>query len=272
MKNDFQSDLKSEQKQDSKSELNKYLNRYDRQINLKEISESGQLKLKDASVLVVGAGGIGCPLLSYLTAAGIGKLGILDFDQVEISNLHRQVLFNESQASLSKANSAKENLQKLNSETEYVTFETSLGKSNGPEIINGFDIIADATDNFKSRYIINDLCVKYDKPLIWGAVNKFELQVSVFNFNGGATFRCAYPEVRSGINIQNCEEQGVIGPVPGMTAMLMAGEIIKIITDCGEILSDRILVFNMLRSEFKKIKIKRDPLQVEKAFEDILKK
>lgn len=245
--------------------------RYKRQTTLKEIGESGQIKLNNASVLVIGAGGIGCPLLSYLSAAGIGKIGIADFDKVELTNLHRQVLYTEDQTGSSKAFSASENLLKMNSETEYKVFETFVGKSNGNDIINEFDIIADATDNFKSRYIINDLCVINNKPFVWGAVNKFELQVAVFNYNSGATFRCAYPENLSAANIQNCEEQGVIGPVPGMTGMLMAAEVIKIITGSGEVLSDQILIGNVLRSEFRKIKIKRDPVQIEKAYENIRK-
>ncbi|MFZ1320095.1 MAG: HesA/MoeB/ThiF family protein [Ignavibacteria bacterium] len=243
------------------------LKRYDRQTILKEIGVSGQEKLMKASVLVIGAGGIGCPLLSYLSAAGVGKIGIADYDKVELTNLHRQVLYYEDQTGRSKAFSASENLLKMNSETEYKVFETSIGKSNGKDIICEFDIIADATDNFKSRYIINDLCVTNNKPFVWGAVNKFELQVAVFNYNGGATFRCAFPENFTNINIQNCEEQGVIGPVPGMTGMLMAAEVIKIITGSGEVLSDQILIGNILRSEFKKFKIKRDPAQIKKAFE-----
>ena len=245
--------------------------RYERQTVLKEIGESGQKELKKASVLVIGAGGIGCPLLSYLSVAGIGKIGIVDYDKVELSNLHRQVLYNEDQTGRSKALSATENLLKMNSETEYKVFETSIGKSNGNDIISEFDLIADGTDNFKSRYIINDLCVINNKPFVWGAVNKFELQVAVFNYNSGATFRCAYPENLSAANIQNCEEQGVIGPVPGMTGMLMAAEVIKIITGSGEVLSDQILIGNVLRSEFRKIKIKRDPVQIEKAYENIRK-
>jgi len=256
-----------------KSEQNKNINykRYERQTILKEIGESGQKELMKASVLVIGAGGIGCPLLSYLSATGIGKIGIADYDKVELSNLHRQVLYNEDQTGRSKALSAADNLLKMNSETELKVFETFIGKSNGADIIKEFDIIADATDNFKSRYIINDLCVINNKPFVWGAVNKFELQVAVFNYNGGATFRCAYPENFSAVNIQNCEEQGVIGPVPGLTGMLMAGEIIKILTGSGEILNDQILIGNILKSDFRKIKLIRDPEQIEKAFEGIRK-
>ncbi|MBK8981470.1 MAG: HesA/MoeB/ThiF family protein [Ignavibacteria bacterium] len=235
------------------SETNK-TERYERQIRLKEIGADGQKKLKEASVLVIGAGGIGCPLLSYLCAAGIGKIGIVDFDKVDISNLHRQVLYNEAQTGMYKSEAALENLIKLNSETKFRVFNTSLGKSNGGNIIREFDIIADATDNLRSRYIINDLCLEKKKPLIWGAVNKFELQVSVFNFNGGADLRKLFPEINSDVNLKSCEEQGVTGPVPGMAAMLMSAEAIKIITGCGVVMSNEMLIINMLSNDYRKIK------------------
>lgn len=227
--------------------------RYERQIRLKEIGAEGQMKLKEASVLVIGAGGIGCPLLSYLCAAGVGKIGIVDFDKVDITNLHRQVLYNEVQTGMYKTEAALNNLIRLNSETEFSVFNTSIGKSNGGNIIREFEIVADATDNLRSRYIINDLCIEKKKPLIWGAVNKFELQVSVFNYNGGTDLRKVFPEINSDANLKSCEEQGVTGPVPGMAAMLMSAEAIKIITGCGVVLSNEMLIINTLNNEYRKI-------------------
>ncbi|HAY35093.1 MAG TPA: HesA/MoeB/ThiF family protein [Ignavibacteria bacterium] len=229
------------------------VNRYERQIRLKEIGTDGQMKLKKASVLVIGAGGIGCPLLSYLCASGVGKIGIADYDKVDISNLHRQVLYNESQTGMYKTEAAMENLIRLNSETEFRIFNTSVGKTNGRNIIGDFDIIADATDNLRSRYIINDLCVEMKKPLIWGAVNKFELQVSVFNCSGGTDLRKVFPEINPEANLKSCEEQGVTGPVPGLAAMIMSAEAIKIITGCGAVLCNEMLIINTLTNEFRKI-------------------
>lgn len=211
-------------------------------------------------MLVVGAGGIGCSLLSYLSAAGTGTLGIADSDKVDITNLHRQVLFNEDQTGESKAESAADNLKKMNSGTEYKIFNEHLGKLNSESIVSEFDIVADATDNFRSRYIINDICVKLGKPLIWGAVSRFELQVSVFNFENGPDLRTAFPENLTAGNVGNCGEQGVIGPAAGITAMLMASEIIKIITGAGKILSGELLYADLLTSEFRKIRIKSPEL------------
>lgn len=245
--------------------------RYKKQIILKEVGEEGQKKLSEAKVLVAGAGGLGCPVISYLAAAGTGKIGIVDFDKIEISNLHRQVIFNESQIGNSKAVSAYENISGLNHEIEFEVHDLALNKINGFEIISQYDIIADATDNFKSRYLINDICVITEKPFVMGSINKFEGQVAVLNYKDGPTYRCIYPETPNDAAAINCEQSGVIGSVCGIVGTIMANEIIKIILGAGELMSGEILLVNTLSSEFKKIKIGRNLNAVIKAFELKLK-
>ncbi len=240
--------------------------RYQRQIILKEIGESGQKKLSEAKVLVAGAGGLGCPVLSYLTAAGTGTIGVIDFDNVEKSNLQRQVLYDESQVGKPKAECAVEKLQRLNSGVRFITYNNALNKKNGFEIIKEYDVIVDATDNFKARYLINDICVILDKPFVSGAINKFEGQVAVLNYKGGPTYRCIFPEIPNSMEAANCEESGVIGSLCGIVGAIQANEIIKLITKAGNLLSGEILFINSLNMEFRKIKVLRNQKAVEEVY------
>lgn len=227
--------------------------RYKRQITLKEFRESGQQKLQDARVLVIGAGGLGCPALQYLAGAGIGKIGIVDYDLVALSNLHRQVLFSSNDIGLSKALRSADILEQLNPEIEIIVYNERLTNANALHILSGFDIIIDGTDNFASRYMINDACVLLNKILVYGAIFKFEGQVAVFNCKQPKTgisvsYRDLFPEPPLDGEIQNCEEAGVLGVLPGIIGTMMANETIKLITGIGEPLINRLLTYNSLNN------------------------
>lgn len=247
-------------------DLNSDTSRYNRQINLKQIGEEGQRKLFGSKVLVAGAGGLGCPVLAYLASAGVGTLGILDYDVVEKSNLHRQIFYNESQIGQPKAVAMSDNLKKLNSEINYNVHDCFLNSKNGFEIIRDYDIVVDGTDNFKTRYLINDLCVILDKPFVTAAINKFEAQVMVLNYDNGPTYRCIFPELPSSKSIMNCEESGVIGPLCGIAGSIQATEVLKMILGARNILSGEILMINSLNMDFRKIKVKRSAAAVEQAY------
>lgn len=215
------------------------------------------MKLKAAKALVIGAGGIGCPVLSYLTSAGVGTIGVMDYDKVELSNLHRQVLYDESHVGLSKSETAVRKLEGLNSDVMFNVHEAYLNSKNGIGIIKNYDIVLDATDNFRARYLINDFCVELSKPFVMAAVNKFEGQVTVLNHNNGPTYRCIYPDYPKEGSIANCEESGVIGSLCGIIGTIAATEVIKLITGAGILLSGEILFVNSLNMEFRKIKVRR---------------
>jgi sulfur-carrier protein adenylyltransferase/sulfurtransferase len=228
--------------------------RYQRQISLKEIGEIGQQKLKEAKVLVVGAGGLGCPALLYLTAAGVGRIGIVDFDLVSISNLHRQVLFSVHDIGLSKAFRAGDVLEQINPDIEIIVFNEKLSNDNAPDIFKGFDIVLDGTDNFASRYLINDACVILKKTLVYGAISRFEGQLAIFNHppesKSAVNYRDLFPEPPADGEVLNCEEAGVIGVLPGIIGTMMANETIKLITGIGNALIDRLLTYNSLNNHF----------------------
>ena len=208
--------------------------RYSRQLILTEIGAEGQLKLKNASVLVIGAGGLGCPLLQYLAATGVGKIGIVDGDVVERSNLPRQILFSENDLGKNKALVAKEKLMQLNPEISVEAFPEFLNAENAMELIQPYEIIVDGSDNFASRYLVNDVCVKQNKPFISGSVFQFEGQAGVFNFKNSGTYRCLFPEPPLPQERPDCSEIGVLNIVPGTMGLLMANEVIKLITGIGE--------------------------------------
>lgn len=229
---------------------------YNRHLMMPEIGMEGQLKLKSSRVLVIGAGGLGCPVLHYLTAAGIGTIGIADFDQVQVSNLQRQVLFGYSSIGKKKAIVASERLKDLNPNCRFELYLDGITSTNAGEIISKFDVIVDCTDNFSSRYLINDTCMLHDKPLIYGAIHRMEGQVAVFNYQGGPTYRCLYGDSpkRSGFS---CSEIGVLGALPGIIGTLQAIEVIKIITNVGEVLSGKVLLYDAKKNSFQSIGLKR---------------
>ncbi|MEM9856892.1 MAG: molybdopterin-synthase adenylyltransferase MoeB [Bacteroidota bacterium] len=240
--------------------------RYSRHLVLPEFNITGQRKLKNARVLVVGAGGLGAPLLQYLTAAGVGTLGIVDFDVVEESNLQRQVLFSEDDIGKPKAQAALEKLEKLNRHIKLTAYQTRLHSQNALDIIKDYDIVADGTDNFATRYLINDACVILGKVNVYGSVYGFEGQVSVFNHpkregHNGPNYRDLFPSPPPPDLVPNCAEGGVIGVLPGIIGSLQASEVIKVITGIGELLSGKLFLFDALRFETKTVKIRKNESQ-----------
>lgn len=231
-------------------------NQYQRHLSLTKIGEKGQISLKEAKVLVVGAGGLGCPVLQYLTAAGVGKIGIVDQDSVEPSNLHRQVLYTHDDIGEAKVNVASQKLKRLNPYIEIVPHLVRLTAVNVDSIFDGYDLVVDCTDNFASRYLINDACVLYGKVLIYGAIYQFEGQISVFNFNDGPTYRCLFPEPPQSDILPNCSEIGVLGVLPGIIGSFQAMETIKVITGIGDVLSGKVLLYDALKQNNRVIKIK----------------
>ncbi|WP_370900260.1 HesA/MoeB/ThiF family protein [Chryseobacterium gossypii] len=209
---------------------NDIFNRYSRQIFIEEIGLDGQRKIMDSRVLVIGAGGLGSPVIQYLTAAGIGTLGVADFDRVELHNLNRQVIHSEESIGVLKVKSAEHFVKKLNHQVEFMGFEDKIDDSNAGEILSRFDIVIDGSDNFKSRYLINDTCVKLRKPLVYGSILGFTGQVAVFNHNGSKNLRDIFPEPPFNEDIPDCDSQGVLGALPGMIGSMMANQALKIIT------------------------------------------
>jgi adenylyltransferase/sulfurtransferase len=236
------------------------IRRYSKQIMIKEIGISGQEKLKKSRVLVVGAGGLGCAVLQYLTVAGTGKISIAEFDMVDESNLQRQVLYGSVDVGKLKSIIAKNRLEQLNSLVEIEVLNLRIDASNSLSVLKSFDIVVDATDNFDARYIINDSCVILDKPMVHGSIYKYEGMVSVFNHKGGPTYRCFNPAV-AGKNYKNPApaQVGLFGVLPGITGTLMANEVIKIITETGEVLSGKALIFNILNNTYNTFSIENIP-------------
>jgi adenylyltransferase/sulfurtransferase len=243
---------------------------YSRQLLLKEIGKQGQLKLKNASVLVIGAGGLGCPVLSYLTGAGVGHIGILDADLVEKTNLHRQFLFGTSKIGKPKTKAVINHLQDLNPHISFTEHYLKLMPKNAIDIIKNYEIIVDATDNFPTRYLINDACIILDKPFVYGSIDRFQGQVSVFNYrdsNGtnGPTYRCLFPAPPSPETAPNCSQSGVIGILPGIVGSLQASEVIKMITGSGRTLNGKVLLVDTLRSSFYSFVLKRNENAIKQA-------
>lgn len=219
---------------------------YSRHLILDEIGVAGQLKLKLAKVLVIGAGGLSCPVLQYLAAAGVGTIGIVDNDVVEQSNLQRQILYTHEDIGKNKAKTAAKRLQKLNPFISFDIYEERLTKNNTLQLVNFYDIIVDGTDNFPTRYLINDAAVLLNKPIVFGSIFKFKGQVSVFNYKNSATYRCLYPTPPKPDAVPNCSEVGVLGVLPGIIGSLQANEVLKIILELGNILSGKLLTFDVL--------------------------
>ena len=233
--------------------------RYKKHLTLKEIGFKGQLKFKNSSVLCIGAGGLGSSVLLYLAAAGIGRIGIVDNDEVEKSNLQRQIIHETNTIGNLKIDSARERINRFNPNIQVTTFHERVNSDNILHILNEFDIICDCSDNFGTRYLINDACVILDKPLVFGSVQGFEGQISVFNLNKTSpNLRDLLPELPSKNNVPSCEEYGVVGVSTGLIGVLQVNEIIKIILKKGETLDGKIMIVNLLNMKIKKLNLKAD--------------
>jgi molybdopterin/thiamine biosynthesis adenylyltransferase len=226
--------------------------RYNRQTMLPEIGDSGQEKLKQARVLVIGAGGLGCPILQYISTAGVGTIGIVDFDKIEIHNLHRQILYTEDQVGLSKALIAKEKLEALNPLIKVAAFEAKLTVENAVQIIQDFDVVVDGSDNFATRYLVNDTCVALGKPLVYGSILGFEGQLAVFNYNGSKNLRDVFPAPPNPKDVPNCSLNGVLGTLPGMIGTMMAHETLKLIMGLPT-LKNELVLYQTLDWNFTKL-------------------
>jgi len=238
--------------------------RYSRQILLKEFGEPAQYKLSQAKVLVIGAGGLGCPALQYLVAAGVGTIGIVDDDKIALSNLHRQPIYTMSDIGLLKVEVAAQRLQQLNPEIQIQVYNERLTNTNALEIINRYDIIVDGTDNFATRYLVNDACVLLNKSLVYGSVSRFEGQIAVFNVQqpgklSSANYRDIFPEPPRENEVLNCAEAGVLGILPGIIGSMQAGETIKLITGIGKPLINSLLIYNALNNQTYEIGIEPKP-------------
>jgi sulfur-carrier protein adenylyltransferase/sulfurtransferase len=235
------------------------IRRYGRHLILPEVGLEGQMKLKTASVLLVGAGGLGSPLALYLAAAGIGRMGIVDFDVVDESNLQRQVLHSTPYVGRPKLDSAKDRIHAINPNVEVQLFSTRLTSENALGIIGGFDIVADGTDNFPTRYLVNDACVLLEKPNVYGSIFRFEGQVSVFSAPGGPCYRCLYEDPPPPGLVPSCAEGGVLGVLPGIIGTIQAAETVKYILGIGEPLVGRLLLFDALTMKTRELKLRRNP-------------
>ncbi|MBT6600998.1 MAG: molybdopterin-synthase adenylyltransferase MoeB [Nitrospina sp.] len=232
--------------------------RYSRHLLLPEVGVEGQEKLCTAKVLCIGTGGLGSPLGLYLAAAGVGKLGLIDFDVVDQSNLQRQVLHGESTVGKLKVDSAKSRLADINSDVEVVTYNIRLSSENAMEIFKGYDIIVDGTDNFPTRYLANDAAVLLGKPYIYGCILRFEGQASVFYSKEGPCYRCLYPEPPPPGLVPSCAEGGVLGILPGIVGLIQATEVVKIILGKGDTLVGRLMLFDALGMKFREMKLRKD--------------
>lgn len=233
------------------------ITRYSRQIILDEVSGTGQKKLLASSVFIAGTGGLGVPVAMYLVAAGVGKVAISDFDNVDLSNLQRQVLYSTEDIGKPKVEVAYEKLKKLNPDVEIVKINEKLSASNIMNLIKDYDIVVDGSDNFPARYAVSDACVILGKPYIYGSVLRFEGQVSTFVPTEGACYRCLYPEPPPPGVMPSCQEAGVLGVVPGIIGLLQANEVLKMILGIGEPLINKLLVFDALSSKFETFKIRK---------------
>lgn len=232
------------------------MNRYDRHITLENVGEEGQRILNTARVLVVGAGGLGCPVLQYLAAAGIGTLGIIDHDRISISNLQRQVLYTTKDVGNYKATEAQKQLQALNPEITINAYVERLTIDNVIDLFKNYDLIVDCTDTIATRYLINDACIQLEKPFIYGAIYKFEGQVAVFNYKESASYRCLFPE--PSMNLLNCAETGVLGVLPGIIGTLQATEVLKVILNIGTPLTGKLYSYDSLTNRSHTVTITRN--------------
>jgi sulfur-carrier protein adenylyltransferase/sulfurtransferase len=233
--------------------------RYSRHLILPEVGLEGQRRLKAARVLLVGAGGLGSPLALYLAAAGVGRIGLVDFDRVEASNLQRQVLHGTSAVGTSKLDSARARLADLNPHVQVVGYETALDRTNALEIIGDYDVVADGSDNFPTRYLVNDACVLLSKPNVYGSIFRFDGQASVFDARIGPCYRCLYPDPPPPGLVPSCAEGGVLGVLPGVIGVIQSIEVIKLLLGAGDSLVGRLLLFDALSMRFRELALRKDP-------------
>ena len=238
---------------------NEEILRYSRHLIMPEVGMEGQLKLKRAKVLLIGTGGLGAPLGLYLAAAGVGRLGLVDFDVVDFTNLQRQVTFGSSDVGRPKSEAARARLSNLNPDIQVQAFETKLTSENALELFKDFDIIVDGTDNFPTRYLVNDACVLLGKPNVYGSIFRFEGQVTIFGMPGGPCYRCLYPEPPPPGLVPSCAEGGVLGVLPGIVGSIQAMETIKLILGSGRNLTGRLLLFDALEMGFREFKLRKNP-------------
>ncbi|MDN3676778.1 HesA/MoeB/ThiF family protein [Flavobacterium paronense] len=233
------------------------MKRYERQIALPEIGISGQQKLAQAKVLIIGLGGLGCPVLQNLAAAGVGAIGIVDGDAVEETNLHRQYLYNSKDCGRKKVTVASEVVAKQNPEAEIIQYPNYFSKQNGLDIVTDYQIIVDCTDNIPTRYLINDVAITKGIPMVYASIHKYEGQLSVFNYKNGPTYRCLFPESNQLEAIPNCNDSGVLGVLPNVLGAMQANEVLKIILEMGQVLSGALLLYSSLDNSFQSIEIQK---------------
>jgi adenylyltransferase/sulfurtransferase len=233
--------------------------RYRRHLSLTEVGVEGQTRLLESRVLLIGAGGLGCPLAQYLAAAGVGTIGIIDFDRVDASNLQRQVLYTTADIGKPKVEVARERIEAMNPDVEVRTHAVALTSENALELFADYDVIVDGTDNFPTRYLSNDACVLLGKPNVHGSVFRFDGQATVFDARYGPCYRCLYPEPPPPGSVPSCAEGGVLGVLPGLIALIQSTETVKILAEIGEPLYGRLVQYDALRMEFNEFRLKKDP-------------
>jgi molybdopterin/thiamine biosynthesis adenylyltransferase/rhodanese-related sulfurtransferase len=238
---------------------NEEIRRYGRHLIMPEVTMEGQQKLKAARVIVIGTGGLGAPILAYLAAAGVGKIGVVDFDTVDVSNLHRQIIHKSNNVGKLKTQSAVEMMKEINPLIDIQTYDTSLRSDNALEMLRDYDIVIDGTDNFPTRYLVNDACALLDKPNVYGSIFRFEGQATVFWASRGPCYRCLFPEPPEAGTVPSCAEGGVLGVLPGVVGTIQATEAVKLIIGQGDPLIGRLLLFDALKMKFKELKLRKDP-------------
>jgi molybdopterin/thiamine biosynthesis adenylyltransferase/rhodanese-related sulfurtransferase len=238
---------------------NEEIRRYGRHLIMPEVTLEGQQKLKAARVIVIGTGGLGAPILAYLAAAGVGHIGVVDFDTVDLSNLHRQIIHKTGNVGKAKTLSAIEMMKEINPTIDIKTYETSLRSDNALDLLRDYDIVIDGTDNFPTRYLVNDACALLDKPNVYGSIFRFEGQATVFWASRGPCYRCLYPEPPDPGTVPSCAEGGVLGVLPGVVGTIQATEAVKLIIGQGDPLIGRLLLFDALKMKFRELKLRKDP-------------
>lgn len=240
------------------------MKRYDRQIILPEIGIAGQQKLAEARVLIIGMGGLGCPVLQNLAAAGVGTIGIIDGDVVDETNLHRQFLYTPADIGKSKVAIAAESVTNQNPNIKIISYPEYFSKQNSIDVVSGYQMLIDCSDNIATRYLINDVAVAKGIPMVYASIHKFEGQLSVFNYKNGPTYRCLFPENNKLETIPNCNDSGVLGVLPNVLGAMQANEVLKMILGIGEVLSGNLILYNSLDNSFQNIEIQKNKIYIEK--------